>query len=66
MTTSRRQSRCPKCQGRLCLEEDEGGRYNLPPEWVCLQCGWRRAYTPRQFTRVFALAVEEELAEASA
>jgi hypothetical protein len=51
-------TRCPKCHGTLRYEEDDGGRYSLPPEWVCLQCGWRRAYTPRQFERTFALVAD--------
>jgi hypothetical protein len=53
------QLRCPKCTGQLYVEHDGGGRFHLPPEWVCFQCGWRQAYTPKQFARAFALAVEE-------
>ena len=32
---------CPKCTGDLFLDQDFDGRRSLP-EWVCLQCGWRR------------------------
>lgn len=35
-------ARCPKCTGRLYIEQDVDGRRMLAPEWVCLQCGWRR------------------------
>ena len=50
---------CPKCQGRLYLEQDGGGRFALPPEWVCFQCGWRRTYTPKQFEQTFVLSAEQ-------
>ena len=33
---------CPKCTGNLFLERDADGRRKLPPEWTCLQCGWRQ------------------------
>jgi hypothetical protein len=39
-------NRCPKCTGTLFLDQDYDGRRSLPPEWVCLQCGWRRAVAP--------------------
>jgi hypothetical protein len=40
--------RCPKCTGRLYIEQDFDGRRALPPEWVCLQCGWRRNARPAE------------------
>ncbi len=54
---------CPKCGGRLQLEQDIGGRFELPAEWVCLQCGWRRSYTPRAFEYVFALTTPDGAAQ---
>lgn len=54
-------SRCPKCRGQLYLDQEAGTRFALPPELACLQCGWRRAYSPRQFARRFALALAEEV-----
>jgi len=36
--------RCPKCAGRLVLDRDVGALL-LPPEPVCLMCGWRRVVT---------------------
>jgi RNase P subunit RPR2 len=53
-------ARCPKCQGQLYLEQDVGSQFRLPPEWTCLQCGWRRTYTPRELERTFAVAVVDE------
>jgi hypothetical protein len=44
--------RCPKCTGRLYVEQDFDGRRALPPEWVCLQCGWRRNITRAQAERI--------------
>jgi hypothetical protein len=41
------------------VEGDTGGRFRLPPEWSCLQCGWRRSFNPRQFTRAFELSLDE-------
>lgn len=58
LTTMKAQVRCPKCGGRLYLEQELSGRFHLPREWACLQCGWRRAYTPPQFERTFALATD--------
>ena len=57
---SRSSQRCPKCAGQLYVEQEAGTRFVLPPEWACLQCGWRRSYTPRQFERTFALKAEVE------
>jgi hypothetical protein len=37
---------CPRCSGRLYLEPDIDGGSAAPPDWVCLQCGWRRTATP--------------------
>jgi len=51
-------ARCPKCQGQLYLEQDVGSQFRLPPEWTCLQCGWRRTYTPRELERTFAVTDE--------
>lgn len=48
-------SRCPKCQGQLYLEQDVSSQFRLPPEWTCLQCGWRRTYTPQQLAQRFAV-----------
>jgi DNA-directed RNA polymerase subunit RPC12/RpoP len=48
--------RCPKCQGRLYREPMTDARFALPPELACWQCGWRRAYSPRQFERRLALS----------
>ncbi len=48
---------CSKCQGQLFLDRDLQSGLRLPAEWACLQCGWRRAYTPAQFARTFAVAV---------
>ncbi|HEY7293792.1 MAG TPA: hypothetical protein VH916_02080 [Dehalococcoidia bacterium] len=59
MQSNRSRPRCPKCGGRLYLEQEPGGRFNLPREWACLQCGWRRAYTPPQFERTFALVAAD-------
>jgi len=33
---------CPKCRGDLYIDQDFDGRRIMPPEWVCLQCGWRQ------------------------
>ena len=52
--------RCPKCQGQLYLEQDVGSQFRLPPEWTCLQCGWRRTYTPRELEHTFAVAVVDD------
>ncbi len=58
--------RCPKCSGRLYLERDSGSRFHLPSEWCCLQCGWRRTYTPRQLAQRFAIVdTAEQVLEAS-
>ncbi|HEY7295718.1 MAG TPA: hypothetical protein VH916_11800 [Dehalococcoidia bacterium] len=38
---------CPKCTGDLYIDQDFDERRILPPEWVCLQCGWRQAIQPR-------------------
>lgn len=38
-----RRNSCPKCTGDLYLDQDFDERRILPPEWVCLQCGWRQA-----------------------
>ena len=47
---------CPKCGGRLSWDQEAGSRFALPSEWACLQCGWRKSYTPDQFARRFGLA----------
>jgi hypothetical protein len=62
---TRSRPRCPKCNGQLYLEYDAGTRFELPPEWACLQCGWRRHYSPRQFERVFAMSTQVPAGEAA-
>jgi RNase P subunit RPR2 len=47
---------CPKCGDQLYRQHEVDTRFVLPSAWTCLQCGWRRTYTPEQFERRFALA----------
>jgi hypothetical protein len=63
LTTSR--PRCPKCAGQLFAEQDMQSGLRLPPEWTCLQCGWRQTWSPRQFTRAFGLSASPERAAAA-
>lgn len=37
-----RVERCPRCEGRMFLEDDIDG-----PEYTCLQCGHRKSAGPR-------------------
>jgi RNase P subunit RPR2 len=53
---SHRRRRCPKCAGLLYREHAAGTRFALPPEWACLQCGWRQTYAPQEFERRFTLS----------
>jgi hypothetical protein len=55
-----RHPRCPKCQGQLYREPADETRFALPPELACWQCGWRQAYSPRQFERRLALRSETD------
>ena len=50
---------CLAGEGVVVDPEDEElrGLLNaLPPELACLQCGWRRVYSPRQFERRLGLS----------
>jgi hypothetical protein len=53
-----RHPRCPKCRGQLYLEPTAETRFALPPDWACLQCGWREAYAPGPFERRLTLRRE--------
>lgn len=60
-----RTPRCPKCTGRLYLDQDIDVRRGAPADWACFQCGWRRVAVPRMILEEVAARMGEEAPEAA-